>query len=96
MISYGRTHDVFHLVLKYWIMSDDVIKIKFHADTTDIESIERTSKNFASGKSNGILSRCTGVSHYWLVKIECVRQDLWIILETCSFSGRKGYYAINV
>ena len=96
VISYGRTHDVFHVVLKYWIINDDVIWIEFNIDTTEIESMERTSKNFTSGRSNGIISGCTGVSHYWLVKIECPSRFMDSIRNVRSFSGRKGYYVINV
>ena len=57
-LSYGHMYEVFHKVLRYWIINDDVINIDFYANMTDIEQIKRTSDDFDSGSSNGIFSGC--------------------------------------
>ena len=95
-ISSQSIYTIFHDVLSNWICNDDIIKIEFYNQATDLNQMKETALCFANGSSNGIMGGCIGALDGWLVKMNCPSIKKDNVQNVSNFYSRKGFFALNV
>ena len=89
-------HHIYHRVMEDWICNDAVIKINIFDYLNDDNQMKKTSDQFASGPSGGIMGGCIGCLDGWLVKILFPSITRDNVINPGHYYSRKGYYALNV
>lgn len=92
--SSSYAYEIFHSVIKNWILDDKLVKISGADYVNDEKRLEEVALVFMR-KSNGVIAGCIGAIDGWLVKI--IRPSYKDgVKYPGTFFSRKGFYALNV
>lgn len=96
-VGFSTAYEIFHKVIKDWILDDRLVKINGIDYCEDDERMSKVALDFATA-SNGILNSCIGAIDGWIVKIRkpSITKDLFNMSEPGTYFSRKGFYGINV
>ena len=87
-------YEIFHDVVKNWLLDDRLVKIHGIEYVTDEERLEKVALEFARS-SGGLFNGCIGAIDGWIVKIKKpTAKDN--VTNPLSFFSRKGYFGLNV
>ena len=93
-VSPTNVYDIFHDVIKNWLLDKNLVDISGIDYVTDEERLEKVALEFAR-KSEGLFNGCIGAIDGWIVKIrKPTAKDN--VLNPGSFFSRKGYFGLNV
>jgi hypothetical protein len=95
-VHYNHVYAIFHHVLKYWICKDFVHRYELQDILQSEEKMYHVSKQFAKGRSSGILSGVIGALDGWLVKIQRPSLTRDGVVNSGGYFSRKGFFALNV
>ena len=95
-VGFSTSYEIFHKVIKDWILDDRLVKINGVDYCEDNDLMSRVARGFATASRN-IINGCIGAIDGWVVKIRKPRR--WKDLDggdPASFFSRKGFFGINV
>ncbi len=95
-VGFSTSYEIFHKVIKDWILDDRLVKINGVDYCEDDNRLRKVARDFATASRN-VINGCIGAIDGWVVKIRRPRR--WKDLEggdPASFFSRKGFFGINV
>ena len=97
LFEMGQTYsfNIFHDVIKNWILDERLVKIDGIDYVSDEQMLSKVALHFAQ-QSNGVLNGCIGAIDGWIVKTKMPMKTKDRVCNPTSFYSRKGYYGINV
>jgi len=95
-VGFSTAYEIFHKVIKEWILDDRLVKINGVDYCEDDKRMEEVARGFAVASKN-VINGCIGAIDGWIVKIRKPRR--WKDLrggDPATFFSRKGFFGINV
>lgn len=89
-IGPSYAYQIFHEVIKDWILNDELVKINGVDYINDEDRLSQVATEFAQN-SDGLINGCIGAIDGWVVKISkpTAKDD---VTNPGSFYSRKGYF----
>jgi hypothetical protein len=95
-VGFSTAYEIFHKVIKEWILDDRLIKINGIDYCDDNERMEEVARGFAAASKN-VINGCIGAIDGWIVKIRKPRKKKDLNGgDPATFFSRKGFFGINV
>ena len=96
-VGFSTAYEIFHKVIKEWILDDRLVKINGVDYCKDEECMAKVAGDFAK-RSNYVINGCIGALDGWIVKIRkpSISKDLYHCSHPKSFFSRKGFFGLNV
>ena len=96
-VGFSTSYEIFHKVIKDWILDDRLVKINAVDFCSDDEQMSKVALEFARA-SNNVINGCIGAIDGWIVKTRkpSIKRDLHNMSDPSSYFSRKGFFGINV
>ena len=96
-VGFSTAYEIFHKVIKDWILDDRLVKINGIDYCEDKERMRKVALDF-SNASKRVINGCIGAIDGWVVKIRkpSMKRDLKNKSDPSTYFSRKGFYGINV
>ncbi len=96
-VGFSTAYEIFHKVIKDWILDDRLVKINGIDYCEDEERMSKVALDFSIA-SKRVINGCIGAIDGWIVKIRMpsIGRDLHHNSNPATYFSRKGFYGINV
>ena len=96
-VGFSTAYEIFHKVIKDWILDDRLVKINGIDYCEDDERMSKVALDFANA-SKRVINGCIGAIDGWVVKIRkpSKKRDLKNMSDPSTYFSRKGFFGINV